>query len=322
MGVAVIQSAHDAELNAAAEMRKLGFTQVVVSPIGPDAGIDVRSREALAQVKWKDATVGRPDLQRLYGARGEDRSKTLLFFSKSPYTRHAAEYANEVGMCLFVYGSTGSISPANKHSLALAKRVAAAAKLSPVATNRVGTSDRSSGAATVAAGVHGNLPDPDAWDKLRAGEGYTSSSNHRPDDVVVATFLIRVCSVASPLMLVGAFIAIFIHDGHLGMRIVAAILLSVGAVVALLFALAGRADRDKVLRARTSPSAATKGVPRPNAVQPSASLLTLDIARPSGEVPQPRTAQPATRPPTPGNGQPSRHQSTARKRKKRRQRRR
>src|SRR5664280_2179437 len=98
-----IQSARDAELNAADQMRYLGYTDATAMPVGPDGGIDVFSKNALAQVKWKRSVASRPDMQRLYGARGAQTHKQLYFFALAGYSRHAVEYANANNISLFVY---------------------------------------------------------------------------------------------------------------------------------------------------------------------------------------------------------------------------
>lgn len=103
-----------AELNAAEKMRWMGFTDAEVTKSGPDGGIDVRSRDAVAQVKFKAAQTGRPELQNLYGARGREHDKQLLFFSGSSYSRSAHEYADAVDMALFTYDLTGEVTACNK----------------------------------------------------------------------------------------------------------------------------------------------------------------------------------------------------------------
>ncbi|NME78966.1 restriction endonuclease [Rhodococcus sp. 105337] len=111
----------DAEHFAAALMRDMGFVDAIVTGAGPDGGLDVVARRAVAQVKWMHARVGRPDLQRLYGARGSDHSKSLLFFtelfSESPYTPQAVDYANAHGIGLFAYTSDRNLFPQNQHAV-------------------------------------------------------------------------------------------------------------------------------------------------------------------------------------------------------------
>ncbi|MEV1133077.1 restriction endonuclease [Rhodococcus coprophilus] len=115
-----ITSPEDAEHFAAARMREMGFPDARVTRRGADGGIDVVARRAVAQVKWMHSKVGRPDLQRLYGARGTEHSIAMLFFaeliSPSPYTPHAVEYANEHEIGLFAYTTDGTLFPQNRHA--------------------------------------------------------------------------------------------------------------------------------------------------------------------------------------------------------------
>ncbi len=117
-----IQSWQEAEHNAAAWMRHWGYKDARAQPGGSDGGVDVRSRRALGQVKYQAAAVGRPELQRLFGARGRALDKDLLFFTGSSYAATAIEYAAENGIALFVYGLDGSMTAVN----APARRIATA----------------------------------------------------------------------------------------------------------------------------------------------------------------------------------------------------
>jgi hypothetical protein len=102
MGGGFIRSAEQAEWNAAKKMQWLGYWDAHSQPKGIDAGVDVVSAGALAQVKWRSAVAGRPELQRLYGAREDRRHLALLFFATSGYSEHAKQYADRVGIHLFV----------------------------------------------------------------------------------------------------------------------------------------------------------------------------------------------------------------------------
>lgn len=110
--VTFISSPHAAELNAQALMRSWGYLDAVAGAGGADSGIDVRSKRALAQVKWKAGVTGRPDCQRLVGARGNG-TEQLFFFSASGYSAQAIEYADQVGMALFTYDPVGAAEPVN-----------------------------------------------------------------------------------------------------------------------------------------------------------------------------------------------------------------
>ncbi|NKS29258.1 restriction endonuclease [Rhodococcus hoagii] len=114
-----ITTPHAAERNAAARMRDLGFADARVTTGGSDGGIDVRSRDAIAQVKWKGGVTGRPDLQNLYGARGRSHDLRMLFFAASGYSQHAIDYAEYTEICLFTYDPIGQLTPANSWASAL-----------------------------------------------------------------------------------------------------------------------------------------------------------------------------------------------------------
>lgn len=92
-------------------MRHWGYPDAVVTPGGPDAGIDVYASAALAQVKWEAAQTGTPALQRLVGARRNDHHKALLFFSGAGFSTPAIEYADDMDVALFKYALDGRMSP-------------------------------------------------------------------------------------------------------------------------------------------------------------------------------------------------------------------
>lgn len=100
-------------------MRELGFADAQVTIGGADGGIDVHSSAALAQVKWRGGMVGRPELQALFGARGSDFSKQLLFFAASDYSQHAVDYADHSRIALFVYDPIRTLAPKNRHAALL-----------------------------------------------------------------------------------------------------------------------------------------------------------------------------------------------------------
>ncbi|WP_405680740.1 restriction endonuclease [Streptomyces sp. NBC_00868] len=119
-----VRTWQDAEHNAAAWMRCWGYLDAFAKPGGSDGGVDVRSARALGQVKYQGAAAGRPELQRLFGARGQRLDRQLLFFTGSSYTTTAVNYALENGIALFVYGLDGSMTAVN----APARRITDAAR--------------------------------------------------------------------------------------------------------------------------------------------------------------------------------------------------
>jgi hypothetical protein len=118
VGARTIRSPADAEQVAAEWMRHLGFDDARCTGAGTDGGVDVRSRDAVAQVKAQLTPVGRPELQALYGvARSEGRQP--LFFSLMSYTAAALTWADEVGMALFRFDHAGLVEAVNVPAVGL-----------------------------------------------------------------------------------------------------------------------------------------------------------------------------------------------------------
>lgn len=108
----LIRTARDAELVAVDWMRCLGFTDAVATPVGADAGVDVTSGRAVAQVKKEGSPTNRPTVQQLHGvAAAQDRA--ALFFSLAGYTPPAVDWAGEHGIALFQYDLQGTPTPVN-----------------------------------------------------------------------------------------------------------------------------------------------------------------------------------------------------------------
>ncbi len=114
-----VTSWHEAEENAARWMRHWGYIDATITQSGADAGIDVRSDRALAQVKFEAHHVGRPALQRLFGARGNRHDLALLFFTGSGYTDQAKQYAQDHAIALLTYQQDGSVTAVNDHARSL-----------------------------------------------------------------------------------------------------------------------------------------------------------------------------------------------------------
>jgi hypothetical protein len=119
---AAVTSWQEAEYNAAAWMRHWGFRDATADPGGADGGIDIRSSRAFAQVKYQAAHVGRPDLQRLVGARGRALDRQLLMFSGAGFTADAGAYADEMEIALFVYALDGAMTPVNPAAARIASQ--------------------------------------------------------------------------------------------------------------------------------------------------------------------------------------------------------
>ncbi len=95
-----------------------GFTNVAVTPVGADGGVDVFSDEAVAQVKAETVPTGRPKLQQHHGV-ATAHAKAPLFFSLAGYTQQALDYAQDNEIALFTFDLQGEPEPANAAAHAL-----------------------------------------------------------------------------------------------------------------------------------------------------------------------------------------------------------
>lgn len=120
-------------MNAAEWMRYWGYRDAFARPGGPDGGADVRATGALGQVKYQAAQVGRPELQRLVGARGRAIETQLLFFTGSDYASTAVAYANEMDIALFHFSLDGSMTALNAPAHQLSLRAAGHERVEPAA---------------------------------------------------------------------------------------------------------------------------------------------------------------------------------------------
>lgn len=107
-----IRTPADAEEAAARWIRYWGVDDALVTAAGADGGKDVDAREVVAQVKAHANPIGRPDIQNLYGVATAE-GKTPLFFSLSDYTRQASEWADQVGVALFLFDLEAVPEPVN-----------------------------------------------------------------------------------------------------------------------------------------------------------------------------------------------------------------
>jgi hypothetical protein len=109
----VIESPRQAEKNAAVWLRRLAYPDALVTPVGPDDGIDVSSFRAVAQVKWKTKRVSAPEVRDLAGTGKPGQAR--FFFSRSGYTKPALRWAAdpEHRVQLFTMGDDGNILACN-----------------------------------------------------------------------------------------------------------------------------------------------------------------------------------------------------------------
>ncbi|WP_181420321.1 restriction endonuclease [Curtobacterium sp. MCBD17_023] len=120
-----------AEALAAAWLEWLGFRGAEATTYSGDGGIDVRQAEWAAQVKnyASSRTVGRPEVQNLFGAASAE-SRRGAFFTSGSYTSHAVDFADRTGVALFRYDAVaGTIRGANGAARSLVATASAAHSL-------------------------------------------------------------------------------------------------------------------------------------------------------------------------------------------------
>lgn len=104
-----IRTWHDAEIFAVSVLRAWGYPDAALTTSGADGGIDIQGTHVVGQVKHRSAPTGRPDIQRLYGARGIG-TQDLVFFSRSGYSPEAIDYAQVHDVALFSYSDAGQVT--------------------------------------------------------------------------------------------------------------------------------------------------------------------------------------------------------------------
>jgi hypothetical protein len=106
-----ISNWRDAERFMGSWMRQW-FTNVKLTSDGADGGIDIVGSGVVAQVKFESTKSGRPAVQRLKGAAGNNAA---LFFTSvfAGYTPQAVSWANDNDVCLFVFDLEGAVHPSN-----------------------------------------------------------------------------------------------------------------------------------------------------------------------------------------------------------------
>lgn len=120
-GSGPVVTPRDAEALARDWMRASGFRDARLTGGGADAGIDVVSRGAVAQVKAHQRPVGRPEIQQLHGVASIE-NKEGIFFSLSGYTDQAMRWANSAGIALVTFDAAGRITPRNRKASELRRR--------------------------------------------------------------------------------------------------------------------------------------------------------------------------------------------------------
>lgn len=121
------RSPRDFEEAARDWMLHWGLADARLTKAGPDDGIDIAAKGALAQVKSWMTPIGISEVQRLKGA-AYDGQETF-FFSLMAYTEAARRFADGARVNLFRFrGYDGSIEPVNTSAAAFLRKVDSVAK--------------------------------------------------------------------------------------------------------------------------------------------------------------------------------------------------
>ena len=99
----------DAEVFAVSILRTWGYSDATLTKSGADGGLDTTGAHVAGQVKHRSAPTGRPDVQRLFGARGTG-TNDLVFFSRSGFSPPAIDYAETHDVALFSYDQSGRVT--------------------------------------------------------------------------------------------------------------------------------------------------------------------------------------------------------------------
>lgn len=128
-----------AEALAAAWMLWMGLSGAHVTAYSHDGGIDVAQADWVAQVKnyGPKSVVQRPDVQNIFGvAMAED--KRGMFFTSSSYSPGAVEFADRVGVALFVYdAAAGDLKAVNRTAEVVLRQATGADPAVPVSHDSI-----------------------------------------------------------------------------------------------------------------------------------------------------------------------------------------
>lgn len=91
-----------AEVYACAWMMQNGFPDAMTTASGPDGGVDITARQAVAQVKNRAKPVGIEQVQRLQGIAGSTHRRALLFAANG-VTIPALRWADTHGVACYSY---------------------------------------------------------------------------------------------------------------------------------------------------------------------------------------------------------------------------
>lgn len=97
-------------------MKHLGVTDAEVTRFSQDGGIDVVSKDFVAQVKNYVGSVGAPEIQQLAGVMHTENRRGL-FFTSGTYTVQAQTFADRAKIALFIYSAEqGELWGANEYA--------------------------------------------------------------------------------------------------------------------------------------------------------------------------------------------------------------
>jgi hypothetical protein len=102
----LIRSPLEAEQACCQWLKYFGFVDSKLTKAGADGGVDIVSKEIVAQVKFKGVTTGRPEIQQLHGIAVHE-GKRGFFFSLGGYTSSAIEFAEKCQMAIFEFDLQG-----------------------------------------------------------------------------------------------------------------------------------------------------------------------------------------------------------------------
>lgn len=113
--MALIRTAREAEEAAARWLRNIGFSDVELTPPGPDGGLDVASGFVAAQVKAEVKPIGRPVIQQTLGV-ARALNSIPFCFALGGYTADARLYGETNGVALLQFDLQGYLEPLTSHA--------------------------------------------------------------------------------------------------------------------------------------------------------------------------------------------------------------
>jgi hypothetical protein len=116
----LIRTPRDAEIVARDWLKFFGFHDAIVTPPGPDGGIDIVSRNIVAQVKMEGKPTGSPVIQALAGV-AKTKQRQGAVFSLAGFTSSAMSFAADAEIALFSFNFQGEPEAKNQFARRLRK---------------------------------------------------------------------------------------------------------------------------------------------------------------------------------------------------------